>query len=148
MQTQKGFTLIELMIVVAIIGILAAIAMPQYQNYVARAQFSRVMGETGSLRTIFEICLSEGRWNAVWVASTTNNADCAMGNINSNLVNQGHPTIVVNPDSSATMTATFGGSAHTKLNTKTLVWKRDTHGGWTCTSDSTIHDFAPTSCKN
>jgi len=147
MQAQKGFTLIELMIVVAIIGILAAIAIPQYQNYVARAQFSRVMGETGSLKTILEICLSEGRTNVVWQSNQSNPTDCAMGNIQSNLVSQSHPTIAVNAaDSTATITATFSG-AHTKLNTKTLVWTRDTHGGWKCTSDQTIHDFAPTSCK-
>ena len=54
---QKGFTLIELMIVVAIIGILAAIAIPQYQNYIAKSQVSRVMSETGALKTIIETCL-------------------------------------------------------------------------------------------
>ena len=49
-RAQQGFTLIELMIVVAIIGILAAIALPAYQNYTARAQASEGMTATGGLR--------------------------------------------------------------------------------------------------
>ena len=50
-QMQKGFTLIELMIVVAIIGILAAVAIPQYQNYTARAQASEAMSLLAGLKT-------------------------------------------------------------------------------------------------
>src|SRR5690625_6166901 len=57
---QKGFTLIELMIVVAIIGILAAVAIPQYQNYIGSSQVSRVMGETGAIRTAVEKCMMNG----------------------------------------------------------------------------------------
>ena len=53
-KTQQGFTLIELMIVVAIIGILAAIAIPQYQNYIARTQFTRVMSDAGIAKTTIE----------------------------------------------------------------------------------------------
>ncbi|MCC7116485.1 MAG: pilin [Burkholderiales bacterium] len=50
-KIQQGFTLIELMIVVAIIGILAAIAIPQYQNYTGRAQLSDAIMAAGGLKT-------------------------------------------------------------------------------------------------
>ena len=59
-QVQKGFTLIELMIVVAIIGILAAIAIPQYQDYISRSQVQRVVGEASSVRTAIEEILMRG----------------------------------------------------------------------------------------
>lgn len=60
-QMQKGFTLIELMIVVAIIGILAAIALPAYQDYTARAQASEALTLLGGLKTpIIDIAGSNG----------------------------------------------------------------------------------------
>ncbi|MEP1895292.1 MAG: pilin [Alloalcanivorax venustensis] len=60
-QVQKGFTLIELMIVVAIIGILAAVAIPAYQDYTARAQVTEAMNLMGGLKTtVTEIYTTEG----------------------------------------------------------------------------------------
>ena len=56
-QAQKGFTLIELMIVVAIIGILAAVAIPQYQDYVTRAKWAGLMSELGPVKTAVSECL-------------------------------------------------------------------------------------------
>ena len=56
MKKQSGFTLIELMIVVAIVAILAAIAMPAYQTYTKKAKFSEVRAATGSLKTAAEVC--------------------------------------------------------------------------------------------
>ncbi len=55
-SVQKGFTLIELMIVIAIIGILAAIAIPAYQNYTIRAQVSEGSSLIGGLETAFDEC--------------------------------------------------------------------------------------------
>lgn len=56
MNKQSGFTLIELMIVVAIVAILAAIALPAYQTYTKKAKFSEVVTATGAFKTAVEVC--------------------------------------------------------------------------------------------
>lgn len=56
LNKAKGFTLIELMIVVAIIGILAAVALPAYQDYTKKAKFAEVVSMVGAARTAVELC--------------------------------------------------------------------------------------------
>jgi len=58
-KAQAGFTLIELMIVVAIIGILAAVAIPAYQDYTVKARMANVITATSSVKTAMAICLQE-----------------------------------------------------------------------------------------
>jgi type IV pilus assembly protein PilA len=136
-SAQKGFTLIELMIVVAIIGILAAIAIPQYQNYVARSQVARVMSETGSMKTAIETCLLDGK----------SKADCEIGWTKSNLLlgagvtaaATGQSGLVIEyPTTStgvASITGKFGQNAAVTLTSKILVWTRTADGAWSCSTD-------------
>ena len=76
-STQKGFTLIELMIVVAIIGILAAVAIPSYQNYTLKAKFTEVVNVIGPYKTAVELCAQDG----TCVASSTALGSLAVGSL-------------------------------------------------------------------
>jgi len=73
-RNQQGFTLIELMIVVAIIGILAAVALPAYQNYTVRAQVTEVILSASSCRTTIEEVYQS--WTGVSTGPTANNWGC------------------------------------------------------------------------
>ncbi|TXD97018.1 pilin [Psychrobacter frigidicola] len=147
MNAQKGFTLIELMIVVAIIGILAAIAIPQYQNYIAKSQVSRAMGETSSVKTSVETCLNEGK---------TATGACALGitasNIQTTKVNdaiQVAATGLNGADLTETtkIVASFDNSAAATLKkTPSLVtWTRVADGSWGCVFKGEAK-YAPAGC--
>lgn len=146
-QMQKGFTLIELMIVVAIIGILAAVAIPQYQNYIAKSQVSRVMGETGALRTAIETAVLEGKTQAELstMLTATGTAESLGWNTSNLLANSGVPAITGDVKTNLLLTATFGDDAAATLDSDTLIWTRDLNGSWACTS-TVDAKYAPTGC--
>ena len=141
MKQQKGFTLIELMIVVAIIGILAAIAIPQYQDYISRSQLNRVVSEVSAVRTATDEVLFRGE-----IPSADN-----VGWTGSNLVTDDSFDVDgFSEDSAAgTLQAELGGTANAAVAGATVIWARSDRGNWECGItglDEDQEDLAPPGC--
>ena len=163
-RLQKGFTLIEIMIVVAIIGILSAVALPAYQDYIARSQVARVVGETATLKVKIDTCLAEGR-NALGTNITS--TVCSLSDLRpssiitgavpggsdapglANPAISGYPAITLGTTTAnTTIVATFGHGATQALTSsaQNVTWTRTPAGLWTCTTN-VLMKFRPRGCS-
>lgn len=137
-SVQKGFTLIELMIVVAIIGILAAVAIPQYQNYVAKSQVARVVGELATVRVDIDTCLMDGKaadeCYVSWTKSNMLGADDGK-TLDELEGGEGMPTVTYDLSGEVTIVGKFAGAAAAPIRDKEVTWTRTaSDGSWACTT--------------
>ena len=142
-KIQQGFTLIELMIVVAIIGILAAIAIPAYQDYTIRAQVSEGLSLTGAAK----VAVTE-----FWQDRGTFPADnAAAGLAAANQITGKYVTQV--GVAANVITVTYGNDANNAINGATLTLTAATAGGsvnWTCAGVTTLAgepQWLPSACR-
>lgn len=132
-KMQQGFTLIELMIVIAIIGILAAIAIPAYQDYVARSQVTAGLSDIRGGITAFEEMIQRGNGASVTVAL-----------IGLQAATTRCTTIAVAPGAAGTVTCTLTGNP--KVDGQTIVLTRNSGtGAWAC-STGVDPKYAPDGC--
>ena len=139
---QQGFSIIELLIVVAIIAILLLVALPQYQNYTMRAQVSEAMSlSAGPKQALGTIAATDGAF-----ASTVTNINTGKGKY----ISTG--TVTSSATDTALITYTFGGDAHSKLKNEKFILEGKINNGqieWSCRAENSTSDVAsalPSSC--
>jgi len=143
-QLQKGFTLIELMIVVAIIGILAAVAIPAYQDYIARSQVGEAVNlMAGGKTPLAEYYADKGIWPpfATSVMGTTEGKYTASVGLTIGQ-NQTTPQL--------TMTATMKGAGSVNKQIAGATVQLETLDGgkiWTCKVGTVSPKYVPGACK-
>jgi type IV pilus assembly protein PilA len=142
---QKGFTLIELMIVVAIIGILAAVAIPAYQDYIARSQMSEAVSLLGSAKTPFsEYYADKGLWPAAATDVMGNTAGKYTDNI---AITEGAGAASGIVRVTATMKAT---GVNTNIASKTVQLNSTDGKTWVCetgATDGVDNRYLPAACR-
>jgi len=141
MNAQKGFTLIELMIVVAIIGILAAVAIPAYQDYIARSQMTEAMSLASGLKT--NVAETYGQIGTFTGISSGANGLPAAADVTGSYVDN---VAVADGTITATMKAT-GISAGIQGGALVLT-PTDSTGSvtWACTSTTIEQKYLPKAC--
>ncbi len=142
-KAQQGFTLIELMIVVAIIGILAAIAIPAYQDYTARAQVSEAINLSGGLKaTIADIYVNKG---ALTTADSGSDGLPAAASVTGKYVS----TVGV-ADGLITATMKGAGSVAAGIAGATVQISPLASVGsikWTCKAETLTEKYLPSACR-
>ena len=119
---QKGFTLIELMIVVAIVGILAAVALPAYQDYTKKAKFAEVVSIAASYQTAVAVCAQE-TGTLTGCNAGTNGIPATQATVHVTSVDVTNGIITVTPTSTTVATATL--ILEPTIGPASLTWAKD-----------------------